>query len=56
MECRGALRHEVGVVHHQHQQPVAVAVFTTAARADRNLPRVDAVIGTTARTAVTALR
>ena len=52
----GALRHEVGVVHHQHEQPIAVAVLTHAARADRHLPRVDAVIGTTARTAVTALR
>jgi hypothetical protein len=35
---------------------VAVAVFTTAARADRHLPRVDAAIGTTARTAVNVLR
>lgn len=52
----GALRHEVGVVHHQHETAVAVAVFTQAARADRNLPRVDAVIGTTARAAVTFLR
>ncbi len=52
----GALRHEVGVVHHQHETAVAVAVFTQAARADRNLPRVDAVIGTAARAAVTFLR
>lgn len=52
----GALRHEVGVVHHQHETPVAVAVFTKAARADRNLPRVDAAIGACARSAVTALR
>lgn len=52
----GPLRHEVGVVDYPYETPVAVAVLTTAARADRNLPRVDAVIGTSARTAVTALR
>lgn len=52
----GALRHEVGVVSHKNETPVAVAVFTKAARADRNLPRADAAIGASARTAVTALR
>lgn len=52
----GALRHEVGVITHQHEAPVAVAVLTHAARADRHLPRVDATIGTTAHLAVTALR
>lgn len=52
----GALRHEVGVITHQHEAPVAVAVLTHAARADRHLPRVDAAIGATAYTAVTALR
>jgi beta-lactamase class A len=52
----GALRHEVGVIHHQHEPAITVAVLTQAARADQHLPRVDAVIGTSARTAVTALR
>lgn len=52
----GPLRHEVGVVEHRHEPPVVVAVFTTAARADRHLPRVDAAIGATARAAVTSLR
>lgn len=52
----GALRHEVGVITHQHEAPIAVAVLTHAARADRHLPRVDATIGTTAYAAVTALR
>lgn len=52
----GALRHEVGVITHQHEPAIAVAVLTHAARADRHLPRVDSVIGSTARTAVTALR
>jgi beta-lactamase class A len=52
----GPLRHEVGVVEHRHEPAIAVAVFTTAARADRHLPRVDAAIGQTARAAVTALR
>ncbi len=52
----GALRHEVGVVQFPDEDPVAVAVLTHAARADRILPRADAVIGEVARTAVTAIR
>jgi len=52
----GPFRHEVGVVHHQNETAIAVAVLTRAARADRNLPRVDAVIGAVARTAVNTVR
>lgn len=52
----GALRNEVGVVEYPGEAPVAVAVFTLAARPERVLPRVDAVIGEAARLAVTALR
>lgn len=52
----GALRNEVGVVEFPGEPPVAVAVFTTAARADPTLPRVDAVFGEVAHLAVTALR
>ncbi len=52
----GPLRHEVGVVQHRHEPPVAVAVFTRAARADRRLPAVDAAIGAAARLAVSTLR
>lgn len=52
----GAIRNEVGVVTFPGERPVAVAVFTHAARADPVLPRVDAAIGETARLAVTRLR
>lgn len=52
----GPLRHEVGVVQHRHEPPIAVAVFTQAARADRQLPAVDAAIGAAARLAVASLR
>lgn len=52
----GPLRHEVGVVQHQHEPAIAVAVFTHAARADRQLPSVDSAIGAAARLAVSALR
>ncbi len=52
----GALRNEVGVVHFEGEHPVAVAVFTHAARADAALPRADAAIGQAARLAVTDLR
>ncbi len=52
----GALRHEVGIVHFPDDRPLAVAVFTHAARADPVLPRADAVIGETARLAVSHLR
>lgn len=52
----GAVRNEVGVVEFPGEAPVAVAVFTLAARPERVLPRVDAAIGEVARLAVTALR
>lgn len=52
----GAVRNEVGVVTFEGEHPVAVAVFTHAARADPLLPAADAVIGSAARAAVTALR
>jgi beta-lactamase class A len=52
----GAVRNEVGVVQFDGEHPVAVAVFTRAARADAVLPRADSVIGRTARLAVTDLR
>ncbi len=52
----GTLRHEVGVVTFPHEVPVAVAVFTQSARAERHLPRVDAAVGAAARLAAAALR
>lgn len=52
----GILRHEVGVVSFPHEDPVAVAVFTRAARAETKLPRVDQAIGKAARLAVHPLR
>jgi beta-lactamase class A len=52
----GAIRNEVGVVQFDGERPVAVAVFTHAARADAMLPRADAAIGLAARVAVTDLR
>jgi beta-lactamase class A len=52
----GALRHDVGVVEYPGETPWAVAVLTEAARSDQILPEVDAVIGTTARTAIDELR
>jgi beta-lactamase class A len=51
-----AVRNEVGVVEFDGERPVAVAVFTRAARAEEMLPRADAVIGQAARLAVTDLR
>jgi beta-lactamase class A len=51
-----AVRNEVGVVQFDGERPVAVAVFTRAARAEELLPRADAVIGQAARIAVTDLR
>jgi beta-lactamase class A len=51
-----AVRNEVGVVQFDGERPVAVAVFTRAARAEELLPRADAVIGLAARLAVTDLR
>ncbi|WP_406691742.1 serine hydrolase [Saccharopolyspora sp. ID03-671] len=52
----GAVRNEVSVVEFDGESPVAVAVFTLAARADPALPRVDAAIAECARLAVTDLR
>lgn len=52
----GILRHEVGVVSFPHEDPVAVAVFTRAARAETKLPLVDRAIGEAARLAVHPLR
>lgn len=51
-----AVRNEVGVVQFDGERPVAVAVFTRAARAEELLPRADAVIGQAARLAVDDLR
>ncbi|KXP00174.1 serine hydrolase [Tsukamurella pseudospumae] len=52
----GALRNEVAVVGYPGEHPVAVAVFTHAARSDPSLPLVDAAIGRVAAIAVDALR
>ncbi|MDM7830089.1 serine hydrolase [Cellulomonas edaphi] len=52
----GRLRHEAAVVTFPGELPVAVAVLTRSARAERHLPRVDAAIGELARTAVHPLR
>lgn len=50
------MRHEAAVVTYPGEYPVAVAVLTRAARAERHLPSVDAAIGELARVAVTPLR
>lgn len=52
----GIIRNEIAVIEYPGEVPVAVAVFTRAARVDPILPTVDAVIGTVARMAVTELR
>lgn len=52
----GRLRHEAAVVTYPLEHPVAVAVFTRAARPERHLPRVDTAIGELARRAVAPLR
>ncbi|MBF6288972.1 serine hydrolase [Nocardia cyriacigeorgica] len=52
----GVIRNEVAVVEFPDEYPVAVAVFTRAARADPQLAVVDAAIAEAARIAVTALR
>jgi beta-lactamase class A len=52
----GAVRNEIGVVSYPGEHPVAVAVFTHAARTDITVPRADAAIGAAARQAVNALR
>jgi len=51
-----SLRNEVGIVTYPDEHPVAVAVFTHAARADTLVPRADAAIAAAAHRAVTALR
>ena len=48
----GALRHEVAMVELPRRDPIAVAVFTLAARPDQRLPRADRAIGDAARLAV----
>lgn len=52
----GAVRNEVGVVTYPGEHPVAVAVFTHAARSDTAVPRADAAIAAAAKHAVDALR
>ncbi|MFI0240493.1 serine hydrolase [Streptomyces sp. NPDC016845] len=52
----GSMRHEAGVVEFADGATYTAVVFTQAARADRRLPRADAVIGATARRAVEYLR
>ncbi|RBO89581.1 serine hydrolase [Nocardia puris] len=52
----GVIRNEVAVVEFPGEYPVAVAVFTRAARADPQLSAVDAAIAESARIAVTELR
>ncbi|WP_431981817.1 serine hydrolase [Streptomyces qinglanensis] len=52
----GAMRHEAGVVELADGRGYTAVVFTQAARADRRLPRADAVVGAAARTAVEHLR
>ncbi|MDX3373492.1 class A beta-lactamase-related serine hydrolase [Streptomyces sp. ME02-6991-2A] len=50
------LRNEVGVIEYPDGGRYAIAVFTRAANPAATLPAIDAVIGTTARIAVDALR
>ncbi|WP_037153068.1 serine hydrolase [Rhodococcoides fascians] len=52
----GPIRNEVAVVSFPDETPVAVSVFTRAARMDLYLPLVDQAIGHAARIAVTAVR
>ncbi|MHA4850192.1 serine hydrolase [Rhodococcus sp. MSC1_016] len=52
----GAIRNEAAVVTFPGEIPVAVAVFTRAARADPLLPVVDQAIGRAAQIAVSELR
>ncbi|WP_067545666.1 serine hydrolase [Nocardia crassostreae] len=52
----GIIRNEVAVIEFPGEIPVAVAVFTRAARPDPVLPAVDAAIAEAARIAVTDLR
>lgn len=52
----GAIRNEVAVVEYPGEHPIAVAVFTHAARSELSLPTVEAAIGRAARIAVTEVR
>lgn len=52
----GVIRNEISVVTFADETPIAVAVFTRAARSDPELPAVDAAIAEVARIAVTELR
>ncbi|MEW1612495.1 MULTISPECIES: serine hydrolase [unclassified Streptomyces] len=52
----GSMRHEAGVVELADGSVYTAVVFTQAARADKKLPRADAVIGAVARVAVQELR
>jgi beta-lactamase class A len=52
----GPIRNEVAVVAFPDEIPIAVSVFTRAARSDVHLPVVDRAIGDAARLAVNALR
>ncbi|WP_415972279.1 serine hydrolase [Rhodococcus sp. 077-4] len=52
----GPIRNEVAVVSFPGEHPVAISVFTRAARMDLFLPLVDRAIGAAARIAVTAVR
>jgi beta-lactamase class A len=52
----GPIRNEAAVVEIPGEVPVAVSVFTRAARSDLSLPIVDAAIGRAAYLAVTELR
>lgn len=52
----GAVRNEIGVVTYPGEHPVAVAVFTHAARHDASVPKADAAVAAAARAAVNYLR
>lgn len=52
----GPIRNEAAVVEIPGEVPIAVSVFTRAARSDLSLPIVDAVIGRAAYLAVTEVR
>ena len=52
----GAIRNEIAVVEYPGEHPIAVAVFTHAARSEMSLPVVEAAIGRAARIAVTEVR
>lgn len=52
----GAIRNEVAVVEYPGEHPIAVAVFTHAARSELSLPTVEAAIGRVARIAVAEVR